>query len=74
MLEYLSEMNYETPFYVNGVRVSVKKDGKSVSIYHNQSEITEEHKIAYDNIIQYLMDEYFVISKKCRVDIYFEEE
>ena len=66
-------MNYEKPFYVRGIRVAVRNGGKSVVVYHIHKEVSEDQKIMINNVIQYLMDEHFVITKKCRVDIHCEE-
>ena len=66
-------MNYEKPFYVRGIQVSVRHSGKSVIVYHKYPEVTEEQKYMIDNVIQYLMDEDFVSVKKCRVDMHCAE-
>lgn len=63
-------MNYKKPFYVNGVKVSIGNGGKSVVVYHKYPEISDDQKLMIDNVIQYLMDEYFILKKTCRVDIY----
>jgi hypothetical protein len=66
-------MTYEKPFYVRGIKVSVDRDGKSVTVYHQHSDVTEVQKLLIDNVIQYLIDEHFVKVNTCRVNIHCEE-
>lgn len=61
--------NYEHPFLVNKQQLSVH-NGKVVKIYLTDPNISDEKQQQIDGAVQYLMDESFVNSEKCKVEIY----